>query len=72
VFLLGGFLLALAWTQQGDAVAAARWFERNRASCRPPGLLAEEFDVKQRQLCGNSSMPCSWNRGPSNTTVRPP
>ena len=39
--------------QQGDAVAAARWFERNRAACGPPGLLAEEFDVAQRQLRGN-------------------
>ena len=25
--------------QQGDTVAAARWFERNRAACGPPGLL---------------------------------
>ena len=36
-----------------DAVAAARRFERNRAGCGPPGLLAEEFDVAQRQLRGN-------------------
>jgi alpha,alpha-trehalase len=52
-FLLCGFLLSLAWAQQGDTVAAARWFERNRAGCGPPGLLAEEFDVAQRQLRGN-------------------
>ena len=39
--------------QQGEAVEAARWFERNRAACGPPGLLAEEFDVTQRQLRGN-------------------
>ncbi len=52
-FLLCGFFVALAYAQQGDAVAAARWFERNRASCGPPGLLAEEFDVGQRQLRGN-------------------
>jgi GH15 family glucan-1,4-alpha-glucosidase len=52
-FLLCGFLLALALDQQGDAVAAARWFERTRAACGPPGLLAEEFDVGQRQLRGN-------------------
>ena len=52
-FLLCGFLLCLALAQQGDAVAAARWFERNRAGCGPPGLLAEEFDVAQRQLRGN-------------------
>ena len=52
-FLLCGFLLSLAYAQQGDAVAAARWFERNRAACGPPGLLSEEFDVTQRQLRGN-------------------
>ncbi len=33
--------------------AAARWFERNRAACGPPGLFSEEFDVSQRQLRGN-------------------
>jgi hypothetical protein len=52
-FLLCGFLMALAYHQQGDLVTAARWFERNRAACGPPGLLAEEFDVTQRQLRGN-------------------
>ncbi len=52
-FLLCGFLLALAWAQQGEPVKAARWFERNRAACGPPGLLSEEFDVGQRQLRGN-------------------
>jgi hypothetical protein len=52
-FLLCGFWLALAYHQRGDHVAAARWFERNRAACGPPGLLAEEFDVTQRQLRGN-------------------
>jgi GH15 family glucan-1,4-alpha-glucosidase len=52
-FLLCGFWLALAHLQRGDAVAAARWFERNRAACGPPGLLSEEFDVRQRQLRGN-------------------
>lgn len=51
--LLCNFLLALAWGQQGDRVAAARWFERARAACGPPGLLSEEFDVEQRQLRGN-------------------
>ena len=34
-------------------VEAARWFERNRASCGPPGLCTEEFDVGERQLRGN-------------------
>jgi GH15 family glucan-1,4-alpha-glucosidase len=52
-FLLCGFLLALALNQQGRGVEAARWFERTRAACGPPGLLAEEFDVRQRQLRGN-------------------
>jgi alpha,alpha-trehalase len=52
-FLLCGFFMALAYAQQGETVAAARWFERNRAACGPPGLLAEEFDVDQRQLRGN-------------------
>jgi alpha,alpha-trehalase len=52
-FLLCGFLLSLAYAQQGDDVAAAQWFERNRAGCGPPGILSEEFDVAQRQLRGN-------------------
>ncbi|MBA3844290.1 MAG: glycoside hydrolase family 15 protein [Actinobacteria bacterium] len=52
-FLLCGFIMSLAHGQRGDVVAAARWFERTRAACGPPGLLAEEFDVEQRQLRGN-------------------
>jgi len=52
-FLLCGFLLALAYQQQGDQITAARWFERNRAACGPPGLCSEEFDVSQRQMRGN-------------------
>jgi len=52
-FVLCGFIMSLALLQQGDAVGAARWFERNRAACGPPGLLSEEFDVTQRQLRGN-------------------
>jgi GH15 family glucan-1,4-alpha-glucosidase len=52
-FTLCGFLAALACHQQGDQVGAARWFERNRAACGPPGLFAEEYDVAQRQLRGN-------------------
>jgi hypothetical protein len=52
-FLLCGYFMALALDQQGDAVGAARWFERNRAACGPPGLFSEEFDVDQRQLRGN-------------------
>jgi alpha,alpha-trehalase len=52
-FLLCGFLASLALLQRGDTVASARWFERTRAACGPPGLLSEEFDVRQRQLRGN-------------------
>ncbi len=52
-FLLCGFVMALAEHQQGNAVAAARWFERNRAACGPPGLFTEEYDVRQRQLRAN-------------------
>jgi hypothetical protein len=52
-FLLCGFWSAMAHHQQGDAVSAARYFERNRAACGPPGLLCEEYDVVQRQLRGN-------------------
>ena len=52
-FLLGGFLLALALEQQGDRLAARTLFERNRSACGTPGLLAEEFDIAQRQLRGN-------------------
>ena len=52
-FLLCGFMLALAEHAAGDRAAAFRWFERSRAACGTPGLLAEEFDVRQRQLRGN-------------------
>jgi alpha,alpha-trehalase len=52
-FVLCGLLLALATHQQGDRAEALRWFERNRAACGPAGLLAEEYDVEQRQLRGN-------------------
>ncbi len=52
-FLLCGFLMALADHQQGNRVAAVRWFERNRTACGPPGLYTEEFDIAQRQMRGN-------------------
>jgi GH15 family glucan-1,4-alpha-glucosidase len=52
-FLLCGFLVSLSLLDEGDVVGAARWFERNRAACGPPGLYTEEFDVSQRQLRGN-------------------
>jgi GH15 family glucan-1,4-alpha-glucosidase len=52
-FLLCGFWMALAEHAHGDAVAAAHWFERNRAACGPPSLYTEEYDVRQRQLRGN-------------------
>ncbi len=52
-FLLCGFMMALADHQQGNDLAAVRWFERNRTACGPPGLFTEEYDVVQRQLRGN-------------------
>jgi GH15 family glucan-1,4-alpha-glucosidase len=52
-FLLCGFVAALAEAQQGNMSAAFRLFERNRSASGTPGLLAEEFDVRQRQLRGN-------------------
>lgn len=52
-FLVCGFIMSLAYAQQGDHIHASQWFERNRATCGPPGILAEEFDVTQRQLRGN-------------------
>ncbi|MFJ9909689.1 glycoside hydrolase family 15 protein [Streptomyces sp. NPDC101152] len=52
-FLLCGFAMALATHRLGDQVGAFRWFERTRAACGPPGLFAEEYDVRQRQLRGN-------------------
>ena len=52
-FLLCGFIMAMANSAAGDRVEAFRWFERSRAACGTPGLLAEEFDVRQRQLRGN-------------------
>ncbi len=52
-FLLCGFWMALSCASIGREVEAARWFERNRAACGPPGLYSEEFDVVQRQLRGN-------------------
>jgi hypothetical protein len=52
-FTLCGFIMSLATWHQGDFVSAFRWFERNRAACGPPGLFAEEYDVRQRQLRGN-------------------
>ena len=52
-FLLCGFAMALADEQLGNEIWALRWFERHRAACGPPALLAEEYDVHQRQLRGN-------------------
>ncbi|HUI05056.1 MAG TPA: glycoside hydrolase family 15 protein [Acidimicrobiales bacterium] len=52
-FSLCGFALALAYHELGQPERAIAWFERNRASCGPPGLLTEEFDVGERQLRGN-------------------
>ena len=52
-FILCGFVVALALEQQGRHTDALRWFDRNRSACGPPGLIAEEYDVRQRQLRGN-------------------
>ncbi|MCK5751897.1 MAG: glycoside hydrolase family 15 protein, partial [Mycobacterium sp.] len=52
-FLLCGVLMAMASAQQGDPVAAMRYFERNRSACGPPGLFSEEYDIRQRQMRGN-------------------
>lgn len=52
-FLVCGFMLALAEDQQGCHAEALRRFERNRSACGPPGLFAEEYDVRRRQLRGN-------------------
>ncbi|NUR02195.1 MAG: glycoside hydrolase family 15 protein [Streptomyces sp.] len=52
-FLLCGFTMALATDHLGSRAGALRWFERTRAACGPPGLFAEEYDVRQRQLRGN-------------------
>jgi hypothetical protein len=52
-FLLCGFVLALAYHQQGRETEARAWFERNRAACGPAGLFTEEYDVTERQLRGN-------------------
>lgn len=52
-FLMCGFAMSLAQLADGNRVEAYRWFERQRAACGSPGLLSEEFDVRQRQLRGN-------------------
>ena len=52
-FLLCGFAVSMALHQQGDTLRAMQWFERSRSACGSPGLLAEEYDVGQRQLRGN-------------------
>ncbi len=52
-FLLCGFMVSLAHWQRGERTQGARWFERTRAACGPPGLFSEEYDVSQRQLRGN-------------------
>lgn len=52
-FALCGFAMSMAARLEGRPVESARWFERSRAACGPPGLLSEEFDVRERQLRGN-------------------
>jgi hypothetical protein len=52
-FTLCGFILSLAYLQQGNRLKAYRYFDIQRSVCGPPGILSEEFDVDQRQLRGN-------------------
>ena len=52
-FLLCGFVMAMCAAEQNDPVAAARYFERSRSACGPPGLFSEEYDIRQRQMRGN-------------------
>lgn len=61
-FLLCGFTMALAAHAQGLHPEAARWSEHTRSACGPTGLFAEEYDVAQRQLRGQSAArvrPCA-------------
>jgi GH15 family glucan-1,4-alpha-glucosidase len=52
-FLVCNFWMSLACLGAGQVAESVRWFERARGACGPAGLLAEEFDVDQRQLRGN-------------------
>jgi hypothetical protein len=52
-FVLCGLMLCLANHRLGRDVEARALFERSRSTAGSPGLLAEEYDVRQRQLRGN-------------------
>jgi alpha,alpha-trehalase len=52
-FTVCGFWMSMMYLLLEDRINAARWFERTRAACGPPGLYAEEYDVVQRELRGN-------------------
>ncbi len=52
-FTVCGHWLALTHVKLKNMVEGARWFERSRAACGPPGLYSEEYDVIQRELRGN-------------------
>lgn len=52
-FTVCGFWMSMMYLLLEDKINAARWFERTRAACGPPGLYAEEYDVVQRELRGN-------------------
>ncbi|MEU7788773.1 glycoside hydrolase family 15 protein [Amycolatopsis sp. NPDC049159] len=45
--------LATLKVRSSCAGSGWRWFERNRAAAVRRGLLAEEYDARQRQLRGN-------------------
>ena len=52
-FNLCGFVMSMALAQQGQRDEALRWWERTKASCGPPMLYSEEYDVAEHQLRGN-------------------
>ena len=62
-------------TSRASEIDAARWFERNRAACGPPGLFAEEYDVtaaaaaRQPAAGVRACAACSRSRRPAGRPV---
>ena len=52
-FTLCGFAIALALHEQGEALEAARWFERTARCTGSTGIHAEEWDISEHQMRGN-------------------
>ncbi len=74
-FTLCGFIAALDAHHAGQPVAAARRFERNRASCGPAGLFTEEYDIASVSSAGTSPRPSctpSCSRPPPPFADQPP